>query len=300
MAKNWMVSEVAKEINVRGFKTEEVQDFGRRFPITSLVIARTLAGDTEAATEFFKALPDYVTMGKMEKFFKEGLDAVDADDAEVVDETTEEKKEASGKKKEADKKPADDAGDKDLASMKSSELWELGKSLGIKTSLLRGKDNMIKLIKEAQAGGAMNKPVDDEEEDAAVDYSKKGAKELYKMAKDRGIEVEQKKPAKYYIDKLEAADAADAEDDEAEDVDYTKMTAKELYKIAKDKGLNPEQKKPVKYYVGLLEKAEEAADDEEEWGDDEEEVKEEKKPATSKGKGKGKKTEVDEEDEWDI
>ena len=66
----------------------------------------------------------------------------------------------------------------------------------------------------------------DEEDDEAPDYSEMSAKELYKLCKERDLDVEAKKPQKYYIKQLEAADQAeddwgdsDDDDDEWEDDD---------------------------------------------------------------------------------
>lgn len=61
----------------------------------------------------------------------------------------------------------------------------------------------------------------DVEEDK-VDYSDMSPKELYKLCKEREIEVAPKKPAKYYINQLEEYDAAqedwgDEDEDEWED-----------------------------------------------------------------------------------
>ena len=65
---------------------------------------------------------------------------------------------------------------------------------------------------------------DDEEDDDAPDYSEMSAKELYKLCKERGIEVKPKKPEKYYIKQLEEYDQAqddwsDEEEEEEEDWD---------------------------------------------------------------------------------
>lgn len=67
---------------------------------------------------------------------------------------------------------------------------------------------------------------DKEEDDEAPDYSEMSAKELYKLCKERDLDVEPKKPQKYYIKQLEAADQAeddwgdsDDDDDEWEDDD---------------------------------------------------------------------------------
>lgn len=62
---------------------------------------------------------------------------------------------------------------------------------------------------------------DDEDEDAP-DYSTMSDKELYKLCKERGIDVKPKKPAKYYIKQLEEYDAAqdDWSDDEEDDDEW--------------------------------------------------------------------------------
>ena len=74
----------------------------------------------------------------------------------------------------------------------------------------------------------MNKPEpeededDWEEDDDSVDYSEMSAKELFKLCKERNIDVMPKKPEKYYIKKLEEYDKAqdDWEEDEEDDDDW--------------------------------------------------------------------------------
>lgn len=66
-------------------------------------------------------------------------------------------------------------------------------------------------------------PKDEEwEDDEEKGYEEMSAKELYKLCKSRDIDVETRKPAKYYITKLEEADEDDADDwdDEEEDDDW--------------------------------------------------------------------------------
>lgn len=57
----------------------------------------------------------------------------------------------------------------------------------------------------------------DEDEDGDIDYSEMSPKELFKLCKERKIEVEPRKPQKYYIKQLEDADKA--EDDWGDDDD---------------------------------------------------------------------------------
>ena len=62
---------------------------------------------------------------------------------------------------------------------------------------------------------------DDEVEDDSIDYSEMSAKELYKLCKERNIEVKPKKPEKYYITLLEELDAAQEDwGDEDDDDDW--------------------------------------------------------------------------------
>lgn len=59
---------------------------------------------------------------------------------------------------------------------------------------------------------------DDEDDDEVVDYSEMSAKELFKLCKERNLDVEPKKPQKYYIKQLEDADQAEDDwDDDDED-----------------------------------------------------------------------------------
>lgn len=64
----------------------------------------------------------------------------------------------------------------------------------------------------------------DDDEDGDIDYSEMSPKELFKLCKERKIEVEPRKPQKYYIKQLEDADKAeddwgDDDDDDWEDDD---------------------------------------------------------------------------------
>lgn len=68
-----------------------------------------------------------------------------------------------------------------------------------------------------------SEPKDEEwEDDEEKGYEDMSAKELYKLCKSRDIDVETRKPAKYYITKLEEADEEDTDDwdDEEEDDDW--------------------------------------------------------------------------------
>lgn len=107
---------------------------------------------------------------------------------------------------------------------------------------------------------------------------------LYNMCIERDIEVEPKKKAPYYVDKLEQwrldHEDEDAGDDYDEDQDwgdeededatpnYSEMKAKELYALCRERGIKVEPKKVAKYYIKQLEDYDNAQSD---WGSDGEE-----------------------------
>lgn len=86
----------------------------------------------------------------------------------------------------------------------------------------RGKKNMTKKSKDYDDDYDADE-WDDEVDEDEVDYSSMTAKELFNLCKEREIEVEARKPAKYYIRQLEEFDKAqddwgdDDDDDEWED-----------------------------------------------------------------------------------
>lgn len=73
--------------------------------------------------------------------------------------------------------------------------------------------------KSSKKAKAEEDEYEDEWEDEEVDYSEMSPKELYSLCKERGIDVEPRKSAKYYINELEEYDEAqdDWSDDEEED-----------------------------------------------------------------------------------
>lgn len=102
-----------------------------------------------------------------------------------------------------------------------------------KTSKKAGKNNSTSKSSSKTKNGRKNENTksddddydedswDEDEEDDVPDYSEMSAKELYKLCKERELDVESKKPAKYYIKQLEEADKAEADwdDEESEDDD---------------------------------------------------------------------------------
>jgi len=202
MAKNWTMAEAANVIATNGINNEDVMDFGRRFPVTTNLITAAMAGDKEAIKMLFGAIPAYVTMGKMEKNFKEATDS-DVEDADVEDTDAED-----------DETEATEVGGKDYSAMNNKELKAELRKAGFKSADIKGKNKAAMLAMLNGAAPVADTADEDEEDEAedAVDYSKMSARELYKICKSKGIDVEQKKPAKYYIDAINSAESDDEEE----------------------------------------------------------------------------------------
>lgn len=263
MAKNWTVKE-ASVVLAKGKNKEEILELGKRFPLATVVITKVGAGCAapEAFMELMKAMPDYLTMNKLNSALKG--DATDAADVEEDTEEVEAPAAKSEKKTEKKAKAADveeedadvDAEDiPDFESMSAQEMYKWGRKRGIKFKSTK-KADMIAVLKEQFGQGAS----DDEEEEVAEEesdnkYAEMSVKELFKECKSRGIEAEIKKPAKYYIDLLledDAADTTDAEEDDdwGEEEEEVKPTPKKSEK-------KPVAKKPAK--------KSEPEDEEEDW-----------------------------------
>ena len=144
------------------------------------------------------------------------------------------------------------------------------------------------------------KPAKESKKKESKDYESMGAYPLYKLCKERGLDVKSKQPKDVYIEALKAADGAGSEaEDEGEDdwnegsegQNYESMKPKELFDECKARGLKVEAKKSADYYIKKLKEDDAKSEAEDDW--DEEEA-----PKESKSKGKEKKK--DDEDEWDI
>lgn len=236
MAKNWTMAEVANVIATNGLINEDVMDFGKRFPVSTNLITAALAGDKEAVKMVFGAIPAYVTMGKMEKNFKEATDS-DVEDADVEEAADDEETEAT------------ESGEKDYSSMNNKELKAELRKAGFKSADIKGKNKAAMLAMLNGAAPAAEEADDEEEEETAeeaVDYSKMSAKELYKICKSKGIDVEQKKPAKYYIDAINAAEGDDEEEEEWEEETAPMNTPMKTSKTGKSAKTEKKAAKPAK------------------------------------------------------
>lgn len=239
-------------------------ELGRRYPVLVAKACKLIALAGDEFVSFANAMPEHMTANKLNRAMLESGATVDEDGE--ADEG-------------ADDDEAEEAGDVDLSTKTTKELYAMCIKKGLKVSKY-GKPKSYYI--EALSGS--NGP--DESDDADEQEEAKSAK----------------KSAKKATKKAEEADE-DAEDEETEN-SYEGKRATELFKECKKRGIKAVPKKPAKYYVDLLTKAD--AEAEESDGDDWEDEGEQEKPAPKKSSTKksAKKTEPededDDDDDWDI
>lgn len=133
-------------------------------------------------------------------------------------------------------------------------------------------------VDESETKSKKNRKYKSAKEESDSLYDGLSAKELYKECIERGLDVEIKKSAKYYIEELENDDLENVKDDSdddwedednTEDIDYSNMTAQELYKLCKEREIECLTRKKPKYYIDLLEENDKTVNDWEEESDDE-------------------------------
>ena len=107
MATNWTLAQ-AKKVITEGTDLAAITDIGRRFPLTALAIAKI--GDNEGATTIINALPEHITVRKIESVLKDGIADSGANDDDDDDAEDAERDEKPAKKSKA-KAETDDTAD---------------------------------------------------------------------------------------------------------------------------------------------------------------------------------------------
>ena len=205
MAKNWTVAEAVVKIKENDFAS--IKDIGGRFALFEHLCAKAIAGDGEAFVELMSNMPEYVTVGKIEKILKADIYGdSEAEDAETVEEKVEDKpKRGRGRKKaEPVEDDTDDSDEeKSYEDMTAKELFDLCKSRKIKVEPKQKASVYIKLLKAADAKAAKANEAEDDDDWGDDD------------------EVEEKKPAKKAPAKTEkkVAKKPEPKDDDDEDWD---------------------------------------------------------------------------------
>lgn len=151
MAKNWKPVEVAEAIKANDL--EAILDFGRRFPLATIAIAQL----NDSGVEVLKALPDYITMRKLEAGFKGEIEVSEAPDEE--EEAPAEKPEKKARKAKA-VEPEDEEEEEEEHAESAKDLYAKCKKLKLdvepKQSVAYYKKAIAKA--EAEAAKAKEKP----------------------------------------------------------------------------------------------------------------------------------------------
>lgn len=286
MAKNYTMTEVAN-IFATGTDSESMADIGKRYPLLAIKMTALVTKAPKETVDIFGYMPDYLSANKVNKAIKDGGEDVseaEDDETEVPAEKPAKKPVAKEKAKAAPKAKAEGT---DYDSMNNKQMYDLLGELGERKACKAefgdlSKASMTAYLKKHHGDGATAEAEDEVEEETGK-YDGKKAPELYALCKKRGIKAEPKKTAKYYIDLLEKADAAEAEaeaEDEADD----------------DWGDEAEAEEP------------EAEEDDDEWKEPEEKPKKKAgrpkkaaapKPVAKKAKKVEEESE-DDDDDWDI
>lgn len=177
MATNWTLAQ-AKKVITEGTDLAAITDIGRRFPLTALAIAKI--GDNEGATTIINALPEHITVRKIESVLKDGIaDSGANDDDDANDDDADDADEKPAKKNAKAKAETDDAADAE----DPIALYKKCKKAGLKVAPKKSAKYYKDALKKAQE--AENEAdddaddwgdTDDEEEKPAKKTGKAAAK----------------------------------------------------------------------------------------------------------------------------
>ena len=179
MATNWTLAQ-AKKVITEGTDLAAITDIGRRFPLTALAIAKI--GDNEGATTIINALPEHITVRKIESVLKDGIadsGENDDDDDDAGDAEDAERDEKPAKKNAKAKAETDDAADAEDPITLYKKCKKAGLKVAPKKSVKYYKDALKKAQEaENEADGDADDwdDADDEEEKPAKKTGKAAAK----------------------------------------------------------------------------------------------------------------------------
>lgn len=198
MAKNWLIGEAVRAI--RENNKEAILDFGKRFPLSTVILAQL----NDAGVALCDAIPEKVTMRKIEAVLKG--DAV-ADEADDVEDNVEEEEVAPVKKK------------REKAEMPEPKSWRSMNQYQKKKAKALGEEYVA-------ACKAIDKADDDDDEEipSPKKAAKKAKKPVVEEYEDEDDDEEEEEPVKKPAKKEKKAEkkpkkAAKKEVEEDEDDD---------------------------------------------------------------------------------
>lgn len=280
MARNYSFAE-AVEILVHGADLEACADIGKRYPLLAQKVTKVGVKAGEDFVDLAGFIPEHISANKVntaiKRMLEEAADAEDDEDEDAEEEAPKKKakkepvkktgKAGRPKKVEEEDEDDDDDAETDYDSMTNAKMYKLLGEMGKRKDCKEkygdlSHDSMLKYLKKyGTATAEADDEDEDEAEDEAADYTGMKAMELYKLCKQRKIKAEAKKPAKYYIDLLKKADAAEAEDADDEDWEDDEEQEEEAPKKSAKKADKKADKKAVKKTAKKSEPEEDEDDD---------------------------------------
>lgn len=271
MAKNWSLADAVRTIH-EGKDLEAIKELSRRYPLLAYNVA---SGNL---INLMDNMPEYLTANKLNKLLDKSAPEVDGgDEATEPDEATDEAEEiteapAAKPVKAAKAKPV--ASENDYESMTGKALFALMTERGLKAACKGNfkKDNLVKVLRAGESGEVsqaikeVEAAEEAEEAEEAVEGKYDGMKaiDLYKMCTKRGLKVDPKKQAAYYIAAMTKDDEKPAkaeEEDEWGDDDDAQETPAPVPKPAKTVKPAPAAKAEAKAVKPAAKSATKADDD---------------------------------------
>lgn len=193
MAKNWTMAEAMKVISAADLNSEEIADLYRRFPNVARLMTAIASGDTMAAKMLIGFLPEWATVGKIEKVIKAAGEADNGseDDTDVNEDSSEETEEEAPKpKKRGSKKVKEEESDEDsdvtdYESMKPQELFKICKEKGIKVMAKKDSKYYVRKLKEFEEAQSAEDDSDDDWSDDEVEEAPKPKKKADKTSAEK-------------------------------------------------------------------------------------------------------------------
>jgi hypothetical protein len=168
MATNWKMNEIIDVL--KNGKAEDIQDIGKRFPLTTVAVA------SGRFAKILGALPDYITVRKIEAVLKgEDVDTdseIETSDDDVEDKPVEKKKRGRKAKAKVEEPEEDDAEDED----DPIALYKECKSKGLKVKARQSTEYYKKELAKFEDSDDDDGWGDEEEEKPAKKTSKKAPK----------------------------------------------------------------------------------------------------------------------------
>lgn len=260
MAKNWGLTEAVKVIT-EGTDLEAIQELSKRFPLLTYYVA------SNKLVDLMNFMPEYLTANKVNGSIKKSMPEPgdDTDSEEENDDDTDAAEEKPVKVKRGNPnigKKLEPVDDSDYENMPGKALFALVGERGLKPKCAGNfkKENLVKVLKEYDAAGGADADEEEAEESAEAKGKYDGMKsiDLYKLCTKRGLDVEPKKKAEYYVAILEKDDqpVSAAEDDDWGDDDEESV---------EEKPVKVKQEKPVKAKAAPKSKEPAKADDDDNW-----------------------------------